>query len=114
MTLPKGFTYIRKSIRVNDYNNISSEKVVFARLCNMQDISMNALASTSLINKDQLKEGLAVRTELALPVEILDTVANQSLDKILIINFLRENLNKLSIRELKERTNLIEYKYDPD
>lgn len=114
MTLPKGFTFIRKNIMVNDYNNISSEKIVFARLCNMQDISMNALASTSLIDKNQLKEGLAVRTDLSLPQEILDSVANQNLDRILIVNFLRENLNKLSIRELKERTNLIEYRYDPN
>jgi len=112
--LPQAFTSIRKSIKVNDYNSINSEKVVFARLNNMQNISLNALASTSLIDKAQLQDGLVVRTNLSLPQEILDRIANQSLERIVIINFLRDNMNKLSLKELKERTKLIEYRYDTD
>lgn len=112
--LPQSFISIRRNIKVNDYNSISSENVVFARLNNMQNISLNALASTSLIDKDKLKDGQVVRTGLSLPQEILDRIANQSLERITIVNFLRDNMNKLNLKELKERTKLIEYKYDPD
>ena len=72
---------------------LSSENVVFARLNNMQNISLNALASTSLIDKDKLKDGQVVRTDLSLPKEILDRIANQSLERITIVNFLRDNMN---------------------
>ncbi|MEM9363391.1 MAG: ABC-three component system middle component 5 [Bacteroidota bacterium] len=110
--LPQAFVPIRKSIKVNQYNSTSSEKVVFERLRNMQNISLNALASTSLIDMEKLKDGQVVRTDVSLPQEILDRIANQSLERLTIINFLRDSMGKLSLKELKERTKLIEYKYD--
>lgn len=112
MKLPQAFTYIRKSIKVNEYNNINSEKIVFVQLNKIQNISLNELASTSIIHSDRLKKGYVNRTETVLPNNILESISNQNIEKMKILNFIKNDLNRLSISKLKERTGLIEYRYD--
>ncbi|WP_438712054.1 ABC-three component system middle component 5 [Aquimarina muelleri] len=112
MSLPQAFTYIRKTIKVNEYNNINSEKIVFSQLNKMQNISLNELASTSLIDTDRLKEGYVKKSNLKLPDSVLGLMVNQKAEKINILSFINNELNRLGITELKKRTGLIEHRYD--
>ncbi|WP_046755692.1 ABC-three component system middle component 5 [Kordia jejudonensis] len=112
MKLPQAYTYIRKSIKVNEYNNINSEKNVFAQLNKMHNISLNELASTSIIESERLKKGFVKRTELVLPDYLLKSISNQSGEKIKILNYIKNDLNNIPIHKLKERSGLIEYRYD--
>lgn len=112
MKLPQAYTHIRRSIKVNDYNNINSEKTVFAQLNKMHNISLNELASTSIIESERLKKGFVKRTDLALPDYLLKSITNQSGEKLKILDYIKNELDNIPIRNLKERSGLIEYRYD--
>lgn len=112
MSLPQAFTHIRRSIKINEYNNTKAVKLVFAQLNQMQNISLNELASTSLIERERLKNGFVKRTESILPDNILESISNQSGEKMKILEFIKNELDKIPINRLKERSGLIEYRYD--
>lgn len=112
MKLPQAYIHIRRSIKVNEYNNIKSEKNVFAQLNKMHNISLNELASTSIIDSERLKKGYVKRTELPLPDFILKSFTDQTGEKMKILDYIKNELDNIPIKNLKERSGLIEYRYD--
>ena len=112
MSLPQAYTHIRRSIKINEYNNTNAEKIVFAQLNKIQNVSLNELASTSVIESKRLKNGYVKRTELLLPDNILKSITNQSGEKMKILEFIKNELDNIPVSSLKERSGLIEYRYD--
>ena len=68
---------------------------------------MNALASYDLIEKQALSEKLVLKTSIEYVNELILTDIERQ-----YFEFLNIYANKISLKELKERTKLMEYRYE--
>lgn len=105
---------IFKSKAPNPYEDLIDAKRILLRMKSYQGAALKCLASYDLIDTEELNKGYVKRTDRPIPGEIKD--------KITQLNTEQENVLKLVLGfnelplfgklGLKDRTGLIEFKYD--
>jgi hypothetical protein len=96
---------------LNDINNITLPTAffVFTQLENVQNIALRAMASYGFIDKDLFDKDIIKLCLTELPKEINNSL-NSKEDKY--IDFLKSFFEKQTLREVKKRTKLMEYRYE--
>lgn len=109
ITLPTSYSYVKKLSKANRYNSVHNSKQTFAQLQGVQEIALKALAALGIIYKDKFEKDIICLVNEEIPSSLkfeTDEIINQYL------SFTNEYLEELSLRELKERTKLMNYKYE--
>jgi hypothetical protein len=103
---------ISKSLK-NIYHDPAVDKSAFTSLHNFQKIAINCLVSAGYVDSEVIKSGYILRTDKKISIEMYSAIQVQN--KIPINNFIIEKLASLPLLGkdgLKDRTGLIEYRYD--
>lgn len=109
VSLPNDFRKFKKIKFQNKYNEVKNPQTVYRRLKEIQKISTNSLITHGLVNAKHFKiENIILANE---SIDSIDTF-NLSKVEIEVIELIEKYFNKISLRELKERTKLTEYRYE--
>jgi hypothetical protein len=107
-TLPKEFSSYKKIKFQNKFNSIKNYQTVIGRLRTVQEITIQSLIGYGFANqKIYLKENKITLNDLAFEKKMhLDEVHKN------VITLYKEYFQFLNLRELKERTKILEYRYE--
>lgn len=101
--------------RVNPYHGPVNSKKTFQDMEQIHVAALRALAASNLIEKDKLDSGLAERSSTELPSDMLDMIALSKKRDPEMIDFILFGLGKMEtqgVNGLKDRSGLLEYRYD--
>ena len=117
MRMPQGLMRLRSRMKAadNPYRNPVSPKRTFNDMQQVQIAALATLGASGFLDAEKLKQGLVVRTSKDVPSD-LRALAEGFLKKeteiaSLIISSLRE-IPTLGVNGLKDRSGLLEYRYD--
>jgi len=113
----QGFKKYEKyiSAETNKYERVIDRKRIFFKMENIQISAMKALISYGLLDPDEFKNGKIKRTENKLTEKLeqrLNEANEENPNLITLITGPLASMNLYGHLGLKERTNLIEFKYD--
>jgi hypothetical protein len=113
----QGFRKYEKFIKAesNMYEHILDRRRLFYKMEQIQISALKALISYGLIDATEFKRGKVKRTEARLSNELADRIKivnNENQNLIALITGPLTSMNLNGHLGLKERTNLIEFKYD--
>ena len=116
--LPKELQKIRAVAKVstNKFRGPVSPLRTFHDLEQIQNSATRLLAASNVFDSKKLEEGLISRTSQALPTEFSKTTLDPSEQSSTLINFVLTRLSALPLQGdggLKQRSGLMEYRYDP-
>jgi len=99
----------------NPYEDLIDSKRIINRMKPYQMAALRCLASYGLIDGDLLAKKIISKTDKDIPSELLDKINDLSVEKSNIIKLIVgfHELPLYGKAGLKERTGLIEFKYDP-
>lgn len=106
---------IFKNLEYNPYDFVSNDKIVFARMRNFQISALKNLASCGLIEAESLGNGIVKRTSLSIPKQIVTQFDNVSSSIKNVITLIESPFSELSLygpNGFKDRTKLIDFRYD--
>ncbi|WP_268225333.1 ABC-three component system middle component 5 [Sinomicrobium oceani] len=113
----RGFKKYEKFLKAesNSYERVIDRKRLFFKMEHIQVSAMKALISYDLFDADEFKKGTIKRTDVQLSKSLSSRIQiandeNQNL--ITLITGPLASMNLYGHLGLKERTNLIEFKYD--
>jgi hypothetical protein len=107
ITLPTVWSRYKTIKKENRYNEVQNTKDVFYRVSSFQDLALSALASFNMIERDLFTRDIIKRTSNPVEFEIITDEIER-----LYFQFLNDYANKLSLKDLKERTKLMEHRYE--
>lgn len=99
----------------NTYERIIDRKRLFFKMESIQTSAIKALISYGLIDPNEYREGTVKRTEASLSEALqtrINNANNENHNLITLITGPLASMNLYGHLGLKERTNLIEFKYD--
>ena len=102
----------------NQYHGPVSSARTFRDMEPIQHAAVRMFAASGVFDSNQLELGTISRTEVKLPVDILNAQALDSVDAnplVAISNYILYNLSQLPLSGpggMKQRTGLMEYRYD--
>lgn len=107
-TLPKEFSNYKKVKFLNKFNSVKNYQTVVGRLRTVQEIAIQSLIGYGLIDqKIYLKYNNLTLSEFAYEKKMdLDDVHKN------VVTLYKEYFQFLNLRELKERTKILEYRYE--
>lgn len=116
--LPKDLQKIRAVAKVatNRFRGPVSPLRTFHDLEQIQNSATRLLAASDVFDSKKLEEGLIKRTSQALPTVFSKTTSDPSNQYGTLIDFVMTGLSELPLHGnggLKQRTGLMEYRYDP-
>jgi len=118
ISYPKSLSELKKIFKKrpeNPYEDLIDSKRIINRMKPYQMAALRCLASYGLIDSDLLAKKIISKTDKEIPSELLNKINDLSVEKSniikLIIGF--HELPLYGKAGLKERTGLIEFKYDP-
>lgn len=105
----------RAATFANDYHGPVNNTLTFRDIEPIQRAAISALAASNLIDNKQFELGHAKRTEKLIPTEISELIKiakdkNDSMNEYILSKFSKIPLR--GIDGLKDRTKLMEYRYD--
>lgn len=107
MTLPPVWNSFKNIKLENRYNQVQNSIDVFNRISGFQDIALSALATFGLIDNQLLNDDFIKRTNVPIEIQLdLSDVEEKYLD------FVNRYFNNISLKELKERTKLMDSRYE--
>ena len=108
-TLALDYGKYKKILLNNKYNKVQNSKQTFYRLESYQNLAFKALSTFNLIDKYALDNDFVIRTSAIIPEGLLN-----NLDSIesSYLELVQSYFEELSLKELKRRTTLIEYRYE--
>jgi len=109
MSLPREFFKYKDLVKSNKYNTVNNPRYVFNQLENVQNTAFKAMASYGFIDKDLLENNTIALSLLDFPQGLIPELTDFEIE---YISFINEYFEKISLRELKTRTNLMEYRYE--
>lgn len=115
--LPREFQKIKKEAKKlsNIYHDPINHLITFREIQDIQMAALNSLMCAELINKKDLEEGYVVRTNKEIPNHLLTLIESFLSKNRNIYEFILKDLAALQLtgkNGLKDRTGLLEYKYD--
>lgn len=109
ITLPGEYSSYKKICKANRYNKVYDMRNTFSQLESVQETAYRALASFGFIENDLLFDDIIKQTNKLIPDNLLSNLnETERVYMELITNF----FEKISVRELKQRTKLMEYRYE--
>lgn len=113
----RGFNKYKKILSkgINKYERVINRKRLFFKMEQIQLSAIKSLISYGLIDADNFKNGLVVRTNQPLSVALEERLLEVNQEDPELISLITESLASMNLYGhlgLKERTNLIEFKYD--
>ena len=116
-SLPKELSYIKVESRKNNnpYRGDFGFKSLFNNLKTTQEGALSCLAASAFISKENLKSGIIKRTILRLPVELSNEQKKLIERENLFFNVILEPISQIPLfgpGGLKERSGLMEFRYD--
>jgi hypothetical protein len=117
VSFPKSALSFKKMVRntPGPYENIEDPYKVFIQLEPFQHEALRCLVSWGLLDSGALKQGFAKRTSKALPALLADSIKSANEADHDLIGLLTGPLFDLDFygpHGLKQRTRLMEYRYD--
>lgn len=109
ITLPKDFNNYKYLVLSNRYNKVENPSYVFSQLENVQNIALRAIASYGFINKDLFENDIIQLGEIDFPYELIPEL---NAIELKYMSFIDTYFEKITLRELKQRTKLMEYRYE--
>ena len=100
---------------LNEYHGPVNAKKTFQDMEYIHIASVRALAASNIIDKNRLEAGFAERTTTSIPENFLNLLLQAKLRDEEMIKFIIFGLGEMptqGIDGLKDRTKLIEYRYD--
>jgi hypothetical protein len=107
VTLPTPWGSYKNIKPENKYNKVQNSQETFKRLYGYQSLAFKALSSYNIIDNQLLKEDVILRTDVPYP----DMLSLDSIE-IRLIEFFNSYANKISLKELKERTKLMQFRHE--
>jgi hypothetical protein len=114
ITFPRDLFELRKIFKNkpdNPYEDLIDPKRIAERMDPYQLSALRYLASYGLIDNNLFQKNIVKRTEKALPSELQQKLSEINTEKENIIKLVK-GFNFLALRGLKERTGLLEFRYD--
>ena len=116
--LPKDLQKIRAVAKVaeNKFRGPVSSIRTFHDLEQIQNSATRLLAASDVFDSKKLEEGIISRTSRALPTELIKATSDPSNQAGTLIDFVLTQLSALPLQGnggLKQRSGLMEYRYDP-
>lgn len=108
--VPIGAKKIKNQFRETTYNKLTDGKRVFLQIGKYFDNSLQSLFSYGMLDVEKYKSNLILIVNQDLGKRIL-ALNSLSLNEEML-NILKEYFLKMNLSELKERSGLIEYRYD--
>ncbi len=99
----------------NIYRDPINPKITFREMQHIQDAAIKTLAAANIVCKDSLKQDKLIMVEPNLNQELTSSVDNFIMNTSPFIHILIQELAQIPLRGesgLKDRTNLMEYRYD--
>ncbi|MBC5788732.1 ABC-three component system middle component 5 [Providencia sp. JUb39] len=115
--MPVNYSQIKKLAKLyhNQYHDPISQDITFKDMYQIQLAAIKCLAATGLIVKEKLNRGLIYRTNMKIPDELLISMKKYLERRDDINSFIIEKLSQFHLfgkDGLKDRTGLMEYRYD--
>ena len=98
------------------YNHVPAPQMLLSQIRPLQEVALLHLAGEGYFDKQALDEKLAIKTSRSVPPTITKLFSEQS-DERELAEFLAKEVSKIKLTGvdgLKDRTGLLEYRYDPD
>lgn len=109
ITLPRDFYNYKSLVKSNRYNKVDNPTYVFSQLESVQNMAFRAIASYGFINKDLFDKDIIKLNDIEFPKNLIPELQDIEIKyKSFVIDF----FEKISLRELKQRTKLMEYRYE--
>lgn len=118
MRLPSRMVKIRKFARelATPYRNPFGLKSTFERMNPIFQAAVSTLAAARYLNPDRMKQGFLQRTEMSLPPDLQTVIRKYVARAPEIREFIAKDLTAIPLLGsdgLKDRSGLLEYRYDP-
>lgn len=104
-----------KSNAPNPYEDLMDAKRILLRMRSYQEAALKCLASYNLIDTDELNRGIVRRTDQGIPDDIKEKLVKLNIEQQNVLKLVEgfKDLPLFGKSGLKERTGLIDFKYDP-
>jgi len=117
ITIPRDLWSFKKVFEnnTNPYENLANPQRIFDRMKPFQLAAFNYLAAYGFIESKQLAKGIIERTDKTIPEELLVKMNKLSDQQNHVIGLISSPLNDISLYGaggLKDRTKLLDFKYD--
>jgi hypothetical protein len=112
VTLPAGTGEIRKKFKDNKYNFVPNSKRVFSQIEKHQQLALKCLLSYELIDPVLFEDNKVKLGNKEIPEELRKAIENTKSINHEILNFLVEQFLTMSLSTFKQRSHLMEYRYD--
>lgn len=110
ITLPMTFSSYKKIVTTTKYNNVENPKYVFNQLDNVQKMAFRAIASFGFIDKDLFeKEIIKLNSKEIIPNNLIPDLKEYEVEYFSLVRDFFENI---SLKELKQRTKIMDYRYE--
>lgn len=116
-TLPRPLTARKKAFAgtASAYSYVPSPKMFIQQMRGIHEIVARSLAAKGLLEPAELDASVLARTEVAIPAALATSFAGAEADKALVA-LLATEIAAIPLNGsngLKQRTRLLEYRYDP-
>ena len=101
--------------KAKPYGDLPEDRVIFSRMKNIQQVALDTLVAKGLVDSTAMQVGMVKATEAALPDNIRVSIDAANELEVLLIEFLRVLAREyvlLGDKGLKERSGLMEHRYD--
>ncbi|MEZ4942256.1 MAG: ABC-three component system middle component 5 [Saprospiraceae bacterium] len=117
ISYPSSLSELKKIFRnkaANPYEDLIDSKRIFERMKSFQISALKSIASYGLIDSKLLTKNIVRRTEKEIPKELADKFADVTIEKANVIKLMIGfwEIPLYGKFGLKDRTGLIEFKYD--
>lgn len=117
ITLPRNLSAGKRLAKTSEnvYHDPIDPSFIFRDMHAIQKSAFNCIAASGIVKLSEYEQGLLVRTEAQLPIELGAKVNNYLAVNVEVAEFVLRQLASLPLRGLnglKHRTGLLEYKYD--
>ena len=116
ISFPSELSILKRSdIRPNTYENVVDPQFIFARMKAFQLTAYRSLAAFGLIESSELLNNRIVRTNKTVPSTLLSRFDATNEGERYVLSLVASALNNLPLygpKGLKQRTKLLDYKYD--
>lgn len=109
ITLPTEYSAYKGLIKNTKYNQIENQKYVSSQLENVQNIAFRAIASFGFIEKDLFEKEIIKLTSMQIPDKLIPDLNENEVEYFSLVRDFFENL---TLKELKQRTKIMDYRYE--
>jgi len=117
MRLPSNLRGVRKiaDAIANPYHDPLNINTTFRELRNIQDAALKCIAASGLIDVDRFSEGYVTRTVESIPIDLQEKIDAFVSERGKVADIILGKISKIELRGangLKQRSSLMEYRYD--